>query len=191
MSKSVDAIIDGIIRRESSAYTNDPSDRGGPTKFGITLATLRRIRGATVTASDVAALTEAEAREIYEVEYISAPRFDLVLTESETIGIEVIDTGVNCGQEVAATMLQVALNALNNRGTAYPDIVEDGRVGPATAGALRAYLAWRGQVGERVLLEGLNHLQGARYIKLSRDREVNEKFVYGWLKERASTRVVL
>ena len=34
-----DDIIDGIIRREGSTYTNDPADPGGPTKYGITLAT--------------------------------------------------------------------------------------------------------------------------------------------------------
>ena len=34
---TVESIIDGIIEREGNgAYTNDPGDSGGPTRWGIT-----------------------------------------------------------------------------------------------------------------------------------------------------------
>jgi Glycosyl hydrolase 108 len=63
-------VIADIIRREGAKYTNYPEDRGGPTKYGVTLATLRAVRGNDVTAHDVAALTEDEAVAIYERVYI-------------------------------------------------------------------------------------------------------------------------
>ena len=65
-------IIDGIIKREGG-YVNNPADRGGPTKFGITLKTLKAWRGSPVTAWGVEGLGEDEAREIYESEYLVKP----------------------------------------------------------------------------------------------------------------------
>lgn len=38
--KTIDDIISDIIRAEGTAYTNDPRDSGGPTKYGITQAAL-------------------------------------------------------------------------------------------------------------------------------------------------------
>lgn len=61
---------------------------------------------------------------------------------------------------------------------------EDSDIGPATIKALEAYKAHRGAEGESVLLKALNCLQGARYIELSRVRQKDEKYVYGWLQNR-------
>jgi lysozyme family protein len=66
---------------------------------------------------------------------------------SDAIAEELVDTGVNMGPAIAATMLQRSLNALNGQGKYYPDVVVDADVGPATIAALKAYLeqarAWR------------------------------------------------
>jgi lysozyme family protein len=67
---AINQLISDIIRREGSQYTNYPEDRGGPTKYGITLATLRAVRGKDMTAHDVAALTEEEAVDILHRLYI-------------------------------------------------------------------------------------------------------------------------
>lgn len=178
---SAAAIIDGILVREGREFTDNPDDRGGPTKFGITLATLAAFRGHLVTAADVRALEEPEARNIYLRRYITDVGFDLILEVSEKVGDEVIDTGVNCGQEVAARFLQRALNVLNRAQALYPDLAVDGHVGSATVAALKSYLAHR---REGVLLTALNALQGARYVELCEGREKNESFVYGWLANR-------
>ena len=37
----IDALIDDLIAREGD-YVNDPADRGGPTRWGITEAVARR-----------------------------------------------------------------------------------------------------------------------------------------------------
>jgi lysozyme family protein len=58
-------IIDDIIRREGGAVDH-PSDRGGQTKYGITKATLSEYRGRQVSGVELFALTEQEAREIYQ-----------------------------------------------------------------------------------------------------------------------------
>ena len=53
------------------------------------------------------------------------------------------------GPKVPGAFLQRALNALNNGGKDYGDIVADGAVGQATIGALQAFLRKRGAEGER------------------------------------------
>ena len=59
-----------IIEAESPRYTDNPNDHGGPTKFGITLATLRGEPGYEhATASAVEHLTRVEAESIYVRRY--------------------------------------------------------------------------------------------------------------------------
>lgn len=66
-----DSILDDIILREGVTYTNRPNDRGGPTKFGITLKTLSEWRNKACMPEDVEALEEPEARLIYQSIYIA------------------------------------------------------------------------------------------------------------------------
>ena len=88
------------------------------------------------------------------------------------------------GPAVAVTFLQRLLTALNRNGRDYPDLVPDGRCGPATLAALDAFLALRRKVGETVLLRALEALQGERYLHLAEMRPANEAFLYGWLAHR-------
>lgn len=183
--ESVDDIISRVIEVEGSDYTNDPSDSGGPTRFGITLSVLRKARGGgVVTASDVAALTEIEARSIYRKLYVVDPGFEMVLRISNAIGVEVIDSGVNCGQPTAAMWLQRCLNALNRQEQDYPDVRVDGNCGPRTIAALQSFIGLRRGEGVDVLLGMLNSLQGAHYIRLAEGRPKDERFVYGWFLNR-------
>jgi lysozyme family protein len=100
----VDAILDGIIRREGG-YADHPTDRGGPTKYGITIRTLADWREKPVTAEDVRALSEAEAREIYRTIYV-APF--LKLDESPDVRPVLIDVAVNSGVMRAIGLLAEA-----------------------------------------------------------------------------------
>lgn len=183
---NAETIIDNILRAEGSKYTNDPNDSGGATRFGVTQAVLARYRGRAVTAADVAALTEQEAREIYWNRYIVEPGFNAILQISPAIAAEVIDTGVNCGQARAAEMLQRALNAFNRQEKDYPDVRVDGACGPGTISALKAFLSTRKTDGEKVLLRALNCLQGEFYIALAERRPKDEAFAFGWLLNRVS-----
>ena len=99
----------------------------------------------------------------------------------DALAEEVVDTAVNMGVTRAGKFLQRALNALNNQNKLYSDLVVDGDIGRATIAALRAYLSKR---EENVLIKALNCLQGAYYIELSERRQKDERFVYGWIKNR-------
>lgn len=177
-------IIDKILEIEGPDYTDDEKDSGGPTKWGITQATLANYRKTPVTPADVENLTRAEAWNCYDWLYVSKPGFTNVIPISEPIAGELIDTGVNCGSGVAILMLQRLLNALNDEGRLYRDLKVDGDLGQATLDALRAYLAARGTEGMLVLHKALNCLQGERYVDLAEKSVKNERFLYGWLRAR-------
>lgn len=185
MQQNIHDFITRILQIEGSQYTNKATDAGGPTKYGVTLETLKAHRGnPNLTASDVALLEEAEAREIYTIRFWSKPKFHLINPLSNAIAFEMLDIEVNMKAGIAALFLQRALNCFNKRGKLYFDIEADGEIGEKTVLALRAYLTHRGVEGEQVMLTALNSMQGARYIERTEDRPDNEDYVYGWFRER-------
>jgi lysozyme family protein len=176
----IDDLIDSLIEREGG-YSNHPSDRGGPTRYGITEA-VARAHGYAGAMRD---LPRDEAAAIYKRLYWLRPRFDQVARRSQAVAGELFDTGVNMGPAVAGTFLQRALSALNRDRKDYADLVPDGRIGAATLAALDTFLQLRGKAtGESVLLRALDALQGERYIRLAERRPANEAFLYGWLANR-------
>ncbi len=171
-------IINGIIKVEGG-YVNDPSDSGGETNFGVTVA-VARANGYNGAMRD---LPRSVAFDIYSAKYWDAVKGDDLVKLSEHVAEEVVDTSVNMGPKRAGKFLQRALNSLNNQAKLYPDLAVDGAIGPATVSALRGYLAER---NELVLSRALNCLQGAYYIDLAERREKDERFVYGWFKNRVT-----
>ena len=180
---NADSLIDALIDREGS-YANHPSDKGGPTCFGITEA-VARAHGYQGAMRD---LPRAEAAAIYRRLYWLRPGFDKIADRCPRVAAELFDTGVNMGPAVAVTFLQRALTALNRNARDYPDLTPDGRIGPATLAALDRFLAVRGNGGETVLLRALEALQGERYLRLAERRPANETFLYGWLANRIGDR---
>lgn len=176
---SVETIIAGILKREGG-YADNPADKGGPTKYGITQA-VARLHGYT---GDMRDLPVDLARQIYLNDYVDGPGFGSVLKLSQAIGEELVDTGVNMGVATASLFLQRTLNVLNREGHLYADISVDGHVGAQTLSALAAYLKARSDGGDKVMLKALECLRGTRYIELAEQRPADETFVYGWLRDR-------
>ena len=176
----IDALIDALIEREGG-YVAHPADRGGPTCFGVTEAVAR----AHGYEDEMAEFPREEAKAVYLRLYWLRPRYDEVAKLAPAVAAELFDTRVNMGPAVATTFLQRALTALNRGGKDYPDLTPDGRVGPRTLAALKAFLDSRGKKGgETVLLRALEALQGERYLRLAERRPANEAFLYGWLANR-------
>lgn len=176
---NVDRYIDAILSKEQG-FVDHPSDRGGPTNWGITQVVAR----SNGYEGDMANLPESVAREIYRRRYIVRPGFDKVALINERIAAELIDTGVNMGPARAGEFLQRALNGMNRRGSQYADLFVDGQVGEISRDALRKYLRVRGPEGERVMVCALNVLQGGRYFDIAEDNESQEDFLYGWIRAR-------
>lgn len=172
-------LIDAIILREGG-YTDHPSDRGGPTNYGITEAVAR----ANGYKGPMIEMPRRIAEVIYTNRYIKDPGFHRVAEISELLAEEMIDTGVNMGPAIPTPYLQRLLNLLNQRGSKYADVFVDGRIGPVTLGALKSFIAYRKEEGITVLIRAMNSLQATRYIDIAEKKESQEDFIYGWLKNR-------
>ena len=177
---STESIIDAILRREGwPRYTDRPSDRGGPTKGGITLATLTSWRNRPVTAADVAALDEAEVRAVYRARYIEEPGFAAITDDA--LRALVIDSGVNHGPARAGTWLQDAVNDFAGR----PLLKVDGAVGPKTLAAVNGADAaglWRSVFAQRMRFYGQIITGDARKRGRTEDDALNAA---GWLNRLA------
>ena len=178
---NIDSLLAELLKNEGG-YVNDPKDPGGETNFGITKA----VAVANGYTGDMKALPKATALDIYRNLYFVKPGFAAVFELSPGIAAELFDTGVNMGPAVPASFLQRCLNALNRGGKDYPDLAVDGRLGPASIAALKAYLEKRGDEGESVMLKALNALQAAKYIALAEANKNLEAFVFGWISNRVN-----
>ncbi|MGJ5029042.1 glycoside hydrolase family 108 protein [Bradyrhizobium sp. HKCCYLS2038] len=88
---------DEALRRlllHEGGYTNHPSDPGGPTNYGITIADYRRYVQPNATAADVRAMTLDEAKAIYRRRYWDAQRCDEL---PGGVDYSILDYGVNSG----------------------------------------------------------------------------------------------
>lgn len=159
-------------------YSDDPNDSGGKTRYGITEAVAR----AHGYDGDMRELPFETAVAIAKQAYWDELSLDTVAPLAPEIAYELFDSGYNCGVPTAGKWLQRCLNVLNRRGTVFPDLVVDGRVGPATVLALKKHVEHR--KGYSVLLRMLNSLQGAFYIGLAEARSKDEENVYGWFDHR-------
>lgn len=107
-------------------YVNVASDRGGPTKYGITHRTLAAHRGkASVTVDQVRAMSIEEATDIYRRSYWGQSGGDVL---PPGIDYAAFDFGVNSGPARAVKVLQEILG-----------VRVDGHLGEETLKAARAY----------------------------------------------------
>lgn len=160
-------MITEVLKREGwDKYTNHPEDRGGPTKWGITLKAWSEYIDRQATAADVAAITETNARIFYQKEYVLKPNFDMI--EDESLRELVVDCGVNHGVYRAAKWLQLAAG-----------VIQDGKVGPKTLEAVNTADAF--DLRLRIIAYRIK-----LYGKLVTKDPTQAKFAWGWNNRAAS-----
>jgi len=172
-------VINEIIKREGG-YVNDSDDSGGETNFGVTEKVARKYG----YKGTMKGMSREFAFSVYVVLYWDKLKLDAIAEVSGLVAEELADTAVNMGVGRAGKFLQRSLNVLNNRGALYGDIGVDGQVGSGTLSAFNALMDKRGIEGAEILYKMLNCLQGAFYVELSERREKDEKYIYGWFKNR-------
>ncbi len=120
-------MITALMRREGwDEYTNRAADRGGPTKWGITLASWRAYRKRPdLQASDVQSITESQARAYYVHVHVVESHFDQVV--DMRLRELLVDAGVNHSPRHPTKWVQWAA-----------EVPQDGVLGPLSLRAINA-----------------------------------------------------
>lgn len=160
-----DQIITAILTHEGG-FVNNPADRGGATKWGITQETLSEWRNVEATLADVKALTKAEAKKIYLALYLERPGFGKI--SDMRLRYLAVDSGVNHGPKRVIEWLQKLVG-----------VTVDGKLGPKTAAAINAEDA--GRLFNRLLARRIRWYGGL--ISAAQSQAV---FAAGWANRAAS-----
>lgn len=172
------AYIEPVIVREGDKYTNNPLDHGGPTRWGITEARARAAR----YEGRMQDLTREQAIEIYRLFYWTQPMFDQVVPIVPLLAAYMLDIGVNQGTSRPGRYAQRALNVLNNGGSQYADINEDGVFGAMSRAALQSFIQRRGVEGASVMLDMVKAQASVKYIEIAEGNKSQEVWEWGWQK---------
>lgn len=169
----VEHLINEIIDREGG-YVDHNTDRGGPTKYGITAPTLTKWIGRQATVDDVKAIKRKMAFDIYYKLYYEAPNLDAL---PEAIQPIMTDMSVNHGQKNAIQMLQDVLIACDlNPGPI------DGVCGPKTTTASRQ--CWN-SIGNYLIVMLISRRK-AFYHQIVQNDPEQIVFLNGWMKRADS-----
>lgn len=98
-----------VLQNEGGAsYTDHPHDKGGPTKWGITLKELTIWRHHPCTSNDVRQLEEDEACQIYKINYWDALKLDTINDQNIATALfdVAVNRGVGCARQYAAYVCQ-------------------------------------------------------------------------------------
>lgn len=142
-----------IVLRHEGVLSDDASDRGGLTKYGISQKAYPDL--------DIRALTEEGAITLYRRDYWDRNRCDAMPWAP---ALATFDAGVNQGVRTAAVLLQRALG-----------MAPDGIIGPVTLAAVR-------HAETNDLLADYLSRRARRYAALARLVPDQRKFLRGWMK---------
>lgn len=177
---NIDSYLTTILIHEGG-YVNHPNDRGGPTNFGITQATLSNYLGRKASINDVKELKEETAREIYLSRYFYSPRINMF---PEPIQLISFDMCVNHGPRNAIRMVQRVINqasVINQR------ISEDGIAGVQTFNAAEVTERSMGNYFTNAIVD-----ERINFYELIVSRRPDQRvFLAGWKRRANSFRVAV
>jgi lysozyme family protein len=183
---TADQWLDDVLEKEGwPAYTNRAADRGGPTKGGITLKTLRSWRAWSAdtlpvpTEEDLKVLDRSEARDIFRFWYLTPWGF---MDADDPLVALCADWSVTSGPDDPTKALQQALG-----------LAADGHIGPKTRGAYLALdaegrrriypLVWRARLQHYVSI-ALNERDVRDFMRACPTTQLHN--LRGWLNRALS-----
>ncbi|MBI5329333.1 MAG: hypothetical protein HZB71_01860 [Betaproteobacteria bacterium] len=168
MPVDLNAMLTDVLKKEGG-YVNNPADRGGPTKFGITQATLSKFLERAVSVDEVKNLDIGTARDIYELRYYRQPRIDKL---PQAIQPFVFDCAVNHGPRRAIQFVQQVCNEAG-----LGPLASDGQMGPKTKAVADACYEMMGEWMVAALVEERRMF----YLAIVDHDPSQKTFIKGWL----------
>jgi lysozyme family protein len=158
-------------------WSDDPDDRGGRTKYGITEGTWQTFRNrglwkGAILPTDVANITREHAIHVYMHLYWDA--IHLSELQSGIVSARVFDCAVNSGTGRAVKLLQQAHNAIVPDG--WGELKTDGIMGAITIRAINRL----SEKYEQALLGAFNAMRFNYYSTIIQNNQSQRKFVRGW-----------
>ena len=167
MKTSFDFIVAKLLKAEGG-FVDHPSDPGGVTNRGVTMASWAAYLGRETSRDEMRELSKEQAIEFYKSEY-----WDRRRVEEFEPGLRHIwfDMSVNHGSKNAGKILQQSVNT--KQGSDALDV--DGLIGPNTMGRI-GILELRDILVERFMFFANNAFRGSRYA----ERTSSNDFIRGW-----------
>jgi len=179
--KNYDDILKFIILNIEGGYTNDPDDRGGETKYGITKKVFERYKKKyKLSYEDIKDLTIEDAIKIYERFYLNNYYLNLIVDKK--ILLLYIDMIINHGIRRATKILQKSINTLKNKENIFndiPNLIVDGILGKKTVSLLNKitnYTCYNRLLYYIIVYERIQY-----YKKICQRFKSQRKFLIGWI----------
>lgn len=158
-----------VLSWESDKYTNKRTDRGGPTKYGITLATWKKVGydkngDKVINAEDVKLLTKVDYERVFKRNYWDACWGDHI--KNQSVANLLIDFAYNSGATRAIKHIQRCVGTK-----------QDGVMGPATLSAINNF-----KQGQWVLFDKLKIDRIAYLNEIVKNDPRQEANLPGWLR---------
>lgn len=158
-----------VLSWESDKYTNKRSDRGGATKYGITLATWKKVGydkngDGVINAEDVKLLTKADYDRVFKRNFWDACWGDHI--KNQSVANILVDFAYNSGVSRAIRHIQSLVGTK-----------QDGIMGPATLSAINNYKQGQWVLFDKLKIDRIAYLN--EIVKKDPKQETNLK---GWLR---------
>lgn len=168
--------IEFVLNHEGR-FSNNKSDPGGATNYGISLRFLKLagidIDGdGDIDINDILTIDKAKAREIYKSYWWDTYHYWAI--NDADIAKKILDLSINMGPSRAHKIAQISVNRLIDT-----PIKVDGKLGPKTFGAINSLIA---EERANDLYGELKDNAAHYYINLVADRPELKVFLRGWLK---------
>jgi lysozyme family protein len=171
-----------IVLTHEGFYSNDPADRGGATKYGVSLRFLQSLdenlgdvdRDGDVDIQDVKSLTLDQAKNLYKSQWWDKYNYSQI--RDDKLATKVLDLSINMGASQAHKLLQTAVNRIG-----LGKLAVDGKLGPKTWAAIDV-------VSSEPIMKAYADEAARFYIDLTFKRirtmgiEQGGKYLFGWIR---------
>ena len=167
-SMTVEEINTNVINKSEGGLSNNASDRGGLTKYGISIKWYRAAVNNSAQEDVIRNLTLSEAVALYK-EYFWWP-LNINSIRDKGVQEKYFDMGINMGMGQAARLMQRACNILEQKDS----LQEDGILGPVSISKINFY--------SDEMLPVLRALQYMFYKSIVDNNPSQRIFWNGWRK---------